>query len=195
MGRAEEALRYARGTWSGEKGSNRDAAAERWSEFSVAYEECFPIVRRYTLVRVADQAAAEDLVAETFERALRGWHSFQHRSAARTWLLGIARHVIADYHRSAGKETAGLQQMAGEKTRLDVPSAEEIVQRRDELDALRQVVDRLGEAERDLLALRYVAELPFREIGAVLGVQEVTVRVRLHRVLARLRAELGEGEE
>ncbi len=157
-------------------------------EFDAACEECFAPVRRYVLSRVRDPEAAQDLLGDIFERALRNWHTFEHRSTPRAWILGIARHVIADYRRQVSSRLVSIEVLAPEELLPDAESPEDTVRKKYEMELMRQTIAELDEREQDLLALRYVAELPFREIGAVLGIQEGAVRVRLHRVIGRLRA-------
>jgi len=59
---------------------------------------------RYTLVRVRDVAAAEDIVQETFLAALNSYKNYQGRSSEKTWLTGILKHKIVDYFRNKTKE-------------------------------------------------------------------------------------------
>lgn len=59
---------------------------------------------RYALLRVDDPSTAEDLVQETLLAAWRGRARFDHRSAFRTWLIGILKTRIADFYRRAGRE-------------------------------------------------------------------------------------------
>ena len=59
---------------------------------------------RYTLVRVRDVAAAEDIVQETFLAALNSYKNYQGRSSEKTWLTGILKHKIVDYFRNKKKE-------------------------------------------------------------------------------------------
>ena len=59
-----------------------------------------------------DRFAAEDLAAETFERALRLWHRFDpERGSARTWLCQVARTVALDHFRSE-KRRARREELA-----------------------------------------------------------------------------------
>jgi RNA polymerase sigma-70 factor (ECF subfamily) len=62
------------------------------------------ILLRYAFLHLRDDAAAEDAVQETLLAALRGNEGFRSESAIRTWLIGILKHKIADYYRSAAKQ-------------------------------------------------------------------------------------------
>ena len=163
-----------------------------WEEFAPIYEECLPVVLRYALARVGNPAVAEDLVGDTFERALRGWPTFRRSAAARTWILGIARHVIADYWRRGATIARHAATLPGELPRTQGPTLEEAALRSEEVCRLHQAIALLSEQEQDLLALRYGAELPLREVARALGLHEIATRVRLHRTLRRLRRFLHE---
>src|ERR1051326_5465246 len=77
------------------------AAASRAPSFAQAAERHLDDVYRYLLVFTRDAALAEDLAAETFERALRAWRRFDaRRASARTWLCTIARSVALDHFRA-----------------------------------------------------------------------------------------------
>lgn len=151
------------------------------------------LIRRlyaYVAYRIGDGPAAEDVTSETFERALRYRSSFDpRRGDATSWLIGIARRCIADAALRRELPTAELGERA-------VEGHEEDALRRIELAA---AVARLDERERELVALRYGADLTARQIGELLGLRTNAVEVALHRALARLRAmleadEQGEGE-
>src|SRR5436305_12029830 len=79
----------------------RRVASARAPSFAEAAERHLDDVYRYLLVFTRDASLAEDLAAETFERALRSWRRFDpRRASARTWLCTIARSVALDHFRS-----------------------------------------------------------------------------------------------
>jgi RNA polymerase sigma-70 factor (ECF subfamily) len=61
---------------------------------------------KYALMRLRDATKAEDAVQETFLAALKGGKTFAGRSAEKSWLVGILKHKIFDYYRSASRETS-----------------------------------------------------------------------------------------
>jgi RNA polymerase sigma-70 factor (ECF subfamily) len=136
-------------------------------------------VYAYVAYRIGPGADAEDIVSETIERALRYRASYDPaRGSPAAWLTGIASRVLADAYADRPNPIAEVP---------DRPSAEDVpatVHRRLELhDAMRQLDDR----SRDLLALRYGADLKAREIAGVMDMQVNAVEVALHRALGRLR--------
>jgi RNA polymerase sigma factor (sigma-70 family) len=143
------------------------------------------LIRRiysYVAYRVGEGPDAEDVTSEVFERALRYRKSYDpSRGEPLAWLIGIARRCIDDTMTRPRPEP-------GEQP--DVSSPEDL-----EGDALQRLtvaaaVEALDERSRDLVALRYGADLSARQIGEILGLKTNAVEVALHRTLARLRPEL-----
>jgi RNA polymerase sigma factor (sigma-70 family) len=149
-----------------------------------------PLIRRvyaYVAYRIGDGPDAEDVTSATFERALRYRDRFDSRKGdAAAWMIGIARRQITDHF---GERPPALGEpperfAAGDlegdaATRID----------------LRRAVVRLGDRERELIGLRYGADLTARQIGEVLGMQTNAVEVALHRALQELRRLLEQPSE
>ena len=149
-----------------------------------------PLIRRvyaYVAYRIGDGAEAEDVTSETFERALRYRNSFDPRRGEPVgWLIGIARRCIDDaVHRRLD--------VAHERPETAAPGdlEREAVARVDVVRA----VNMLSEQDRELIALRYGADLTARQIAEVTGSRTNAVEVALHRALNRLRARLEENSE
>jgi RNA polymerase sigma factor (sigma-70 family) len=145
-----------------------------------------PLIRRvysYVAYRMGAGADAEDVTSEVFERALRYRASYdESRGRPVPWLLGIARRCVDE-------ALANRPHLAPAEP-VERASGEDL-----EGDAVRRVtvtaaLDQLDERARDLLALRYGADLTAREIGEVMGAKTNAVEVALHRALARVRSDL-----
>jgi RNA polymerase sigma-70 factor, ECF subfamily len=150
-----------------------------------------PLIRRvysYVAYRIGDGPDAEDVTSEVFERALRYRGSYdESRGEPLHWLLGIARRCVEDA-RSA-RTTASPVEPSETASPEDVGGD---VVRRMELAA---AIAGLDDRARDLVALRYGADLTARQIGQILGLKTNAVEVALHRTLTRLRGDLDEGGE
>jgi RNA polymerase sigma-70 factor (ECF subfamily) len=142
-----------------------------------------PLIRRvyaFVAYRLGDGPDAEDVTSDTFERALRYRDSYDRRKGEPvTWLLGIARRCIDD--------ALSNRLPLAEPPELAADGHEESSLRRIELD---QALSRLGERDRELLGLRYGADLSARQIAEVLEQKTNAVEVALHRALERLRRQL-----
>ena len=144
-------------------------------------EEAVRRVYAYAAYRLGDGAEAEDVTSATIERALRYRGSYDSgKGDPAAWLVGIARRTIDEhYRRQALAET-----VATVPERASDPFEERSIERL----AMAAAVGRLDPRERELVALRYGADLTARQIAELLGQRTNTVEVALHRALARLRA-------
>jgi RNA polymerase sigma-70 factor (ECF subfamily) len=147
-----------------------------------------PLIRRvyaYVAYRIGDGPDAEDVTSETFERALRYRDSFDpRRGDPASWLIGIARRCIAD-------AVLRREPPTGEPDERTVAGHEDDAVLRLEL---RAAVAQLDERDRELVSLRYGADLTARQIGELLDMKTNAVEVALHRALSRLRGLLDAGE-
>jgi RNA polymerase sigma factor (sigma-70 family) len=145
-------------------------------------EQLLRRVYAYVSYRVGDRSDAEDITSETFERALRYRNSFDARKGDPVgWLLGIARNCVYDAMLRPRTITLERDEVVG-----DTGLEERVVSRL----SLRQAVATLADRDRELLALRYGADLKPREIGELLELRTNAVEVALSRARARLAAAL-----
>jgi RNA polymerase sigma-70 factor (ECF subfamily) len=144
-----------------------------------------PLIRRvgaYVAYRIGEGPEAEDVTSDVFERALRYRKSYDaSRGEPITWLIGIARRCIGDSLR------ARLPVVVDPPETADPTDLEDEAVRR---LMLARELSRLDAGDRELLALRYGADLTARQIGELLDMKKNAVEVALHRALARLRTRL-----
>jgi RNA polymerase sigma-70 factor (ECF subfamily) len=146
-----------------------------WAALETLYQRCLPSVWRYVCARVGgNQHAAEDIVSETFLAAVRSVATFAPEAGtAIGWLMGIARHKLAD-HRRAGVQSAGaLPSDVGTES-----STFEIVDARDQVLV---VLDQMPDEERQVLEWKYLEELPVAAIALRLGRSDKAVEALLYR--------------
>jgi RNA polymerase sigma factor (sigma-70 family) len=136
----------------------------------------------YLYSRVGQVADAEDLTAQVFLEALNNLSRYRPVGTFAAWLFTIARRRAVDRLRRT-RPTVSLEQTDLEDTGPD--PLEEAVHR-DELRDLRARVAVLTEGERELLRLRYAANLSFADIAHLLDRSEPAVKMQLHRLLRRL---------
>lgn len=146
------------------------------------------LIRRvyaYVAYRVGDGPDAEDITSETFERALRYKASYDSRKGEpAAWLIGIARRCIEGQPRA-------IELSPDHGHSLDAYDLQEDAIRRIELS---KAVERLEERDRELIALRYGADLSARQIAELQGAKTNAIEVALHRALGRLRSVLEDDE-
>jgi RNA polymerase sigma factor (sigma-70 family) len=143
------------------------------------------LIRRvgaFVAYRIGEGAEAEDVTSEVFERALRYRKTYDpNRGEPIAWLIGIARRCIDDALKARELVLPELPEAADP---MDVE--EEAVRRL----ALGRELRRLDVSDRELLALRYGADLTAQQIGELLDMKKHAVEVAVQRALERLRARL-----
>jgi RNA polymerase sigma-70 factor, ECF subfamily len=124
------------------------------------YDDALPHVYGYLLARCGDTGIAEDLTAESFLAAVHAVRKPGAPDPSIAWLIGVARHKLADHWRRTEREQRGLRLLDSEPTLIDDPW-ETVVDR----IRAREVLDRLGAHHRAALTLRYLDGLPVPEVA------------------------------
>jgi DNA-directed RNA polymerase specialized sigma24 family protein len=158
-------------------------------EFAAAYDANVSRIHGFFAFRVATRQDVEDLTQQTFERALRAWPRYDPRRApSSVWLLAIARNCLIDHYRAAPRAPAPVGELpegaAGSAPPPPAPGLD---------PALDRALSALGDRERELLALRFGADLTGPEIAAATGLTLANVQQILSRTLRALREELARG--
>ncbi|HEY2791888.1 MAG TPA: sigma-70 family RNA polymerase sigma factor [Micromonosporaceae bacterium] len=133
-------------------------------------------VRRF-VTHLVDASSAEDLVQETYLRAMRSLPRFAAQSSAKTWLLSIARRVAADHIRT-------LQRQPRTQSSDDWPDVAERAAPRtrfDEAVAISQLVDALDDDRRLAFVATQLLGLSYAEAAEVCDVPVGTIRSRVAR--------------
>ncbi|MFI9530517.1 MULTISPECIES: sigma-70 family RNA polymerase sigma factor [Micromonospora] len=135
---------------------------------------------------LVDPDSADDLTQETYLRALRALPSFQGRSSARTWLLGIARRACADHLRTVVRRRR-LDDRLAAHAHTDDPHPDPS----GHLGAT-DLVRRLAPERRGAFVLTQVLGLSYAEAAAVEGVPVGTIRSRVARARSELLDAVGD---
>ena len=171
-----------------------DTLAVRAATAPVAFAELFDCfygrVFNYARYRCDDDDTADDLTAQIFERVLT--HIGQYtpeRGPFAPWLFALARNVINDHYRSAGRlRWVTLDFLRGATTPEPGPEAA-LIAHEDERELLTALAG-LDARARDILGLKFAARLTNREIARNLGLRESHVGVIVYRALGKLREKL-----
>jgi RNA polymerase sigma factor (sigma-70 family) len=167
---------------------------------SGAYEE---IVQRYqqiafrTAYVVSGTAAdAEDAAQDAFVKAYRALGRFRPGADFRPWLLRIVANEARNRVRSSGRrQQLQLRLAEGLRSGDAAPSPEAAALSADERRRLLAAINAMAGEDRLVIASRYFLELSGEETAAALGIPEGTVKSRLSRALARLKAQLSEAAD
>jgi RNA polymerase sigma factor (sigma-70 family) len=133
----------------------------------------------YSLARylTCDPVLADDIVQEAFLRAFRGFDGWRG-GQPKAWLLAIVRNCFLAARRDTGPTTTIDE---AEAIPLDAPTPEEALIEKDAVALLRREIERLPTAFREVLVLRELEELSYKEIASVVDAPIGTVMSRLAR--------------
>lgn len=149
-----------------------------------------PPIGRFCYLLLGNQAEAEEAAQETFMTALGAAAGYRAEGSLRGWLFTIARRVCAHRLESRTRRARRAVLLTNEHDAQAEDAGQQVeVLERD--GRIRSAVASLSQADREVIALRFDAELPFREIAFALGIDEPTARKRLERALGRLRGCFG----
>ncbi len=152
-------------------------------DFEAVCEENLDGVFSYLLYLTGNRTVAEDLAAETFERALRRFKRFDpRRGTARTWLLTLARSTALDHFRSEERRRRREGTFALRENDVD----EGDVFGHGFSPALEAALQSLSAGEREVVALRVLLDLDGETAARLLGISPTACSTRLHRALQKL---------
>ena len=139
--------------------------------------------------KVGDQELAKDLTIESLGKAFKKLHLYTPNYAFSTWLYTVARNHCIDYLRKNKLPTISIDRMMitddGKRNTFDLISKdlnpEQLMEKKQRIAILRQIVDKLKPNYRELVKLRYFKELSYDEIADRLDIPLGTVKAQLHR--------------
>jgi len=146
---------------------------------------------RFLLRQLRDQAMADELFQDVWQRVIAARVGWKPEAAFSTWLFRIAHNRLADHWRASSYRPpapADADERAARIPDPDTPerTLSEFEQRR----LLQLALDALPAEQREVLLLRLEQELTLEEIGAITGVGRETVKSRLRYAMEKLRARL-----
>ncbi|HEY2141200.1 MAG TPA: sigma-70 family RNA polymerase sigma factor [Solirubrobacteraceae bacterium] len=132
------------------------------------------------LVSSVGRLEADDCFQETFLAALRAYPRLRPDSDLRAWVLTIAHRKALDAHRGRARRALPVAEVAAvaDRATAPLPSNDE---------GLWEAVRELPSRQRSAVVLRYVGDLPHREIAMAIGCSEEAARRSLHEGLTKLR--------
>ncbi len=160
------------------------------AEFAEFYTSWFDRVYNYARGRTGSAVRADEIAADTFERAFRAWGKFDANKGSRqTWLFTIAFRSVADHYRSEKPGVwTSLELTADPPDAARGPAKE--AEASDEKRRLSDALKSLDDEAREIVSLKFFSGLTNRAIGDLLGLSESNVGVTLFRSIRKLRKNL-----
>jgi RNA polymerase sigma factor (sigma-70 family) len=172
-----------------ERGLVEAAQAGDQAAFRQLYDHYLPLVyaRVCALVPRSD---AEDVTQEVILSVARSIRSFHGRSAFFTWVNSILKRRVADYYRRTSRQVPQVPLAEGG----DAPAGNDLECLEEDL-VVKQVLHSLPGHQREVILLRLVDELPFKEVATRLGIQVGAAKMRFYRAIAACQERLAETED
>lgn len=149
------------------------------------HQRCYPLILRYVQMKVADGAAGQDLTSEVLLRMLnklkqgQGWHT-----TPEAWALGIARYVVADFYRDQYRRPqVGLDEQM--LTAVQPHLSQQLIDQEQQAQ-LWQAIQTLTAEQREVIMLRFMAELSLKEVADLLGKRVGAVKGLQYRAIQAL---------
>lgn len=164
-----------------------EAAKKEPGAFGHLYDRYYARVYRYIYHRLGNTADAEDITALVFMKALEALPSYQPgRNGFAPWLFRITRNAVVDHYRRQRKQYS-IDELAHHSGEAD-PVWDVLNEERKE--HVHSLLNHVSPEQRDVILMRYAADLSFAEIAAAVQKNEAAVRMLLHRGLRKMKAVL-----
>jgi RNA polymerase sigma-70 factor (ECF subfamily) len=160
------------------------AARQNRAAFAQLYDRYLPQVYRYLFSRVGNSQDAEDLTAQVFLTALERFSKFQGQGTFAAWLFTIARNKSIDFFRSRR-----IHAILDEND-LNLGENDNAAYAYEETEEVLSVIRLLPEDDREVLYLRFAAQMTFADIARVLNRSEEAVKKHTYRLLGRIEAQM-----
>ena len=158
------------------KNGDKDSLSKLWDEIN-------PKLYGYLINALKDKGQADDILQETWLKAITKIDKFTDRGVRfSAWLFAIARNECRQFWRQSKMDRSSSTEAAD-------PDVSVKTQERMDNDLLiENILKRLTDEEQEILRLRFIGQLDFKEIAKILAISVISARVRLHRVLKKARS-------
>lgn len=153
-----------------------------------AYQEYASLVYHFLYSHTHDAQWSEELMQETFLRAVGSIQRYDESCKLSTWLCQIAKHIL--YQELRKKKHTESMELADYLPDCRAPSGETEVIRQESKAEFYRAIHHLPQQEREVVLYRITGELSFREIGEILGRSENWSRTVFYRAKQKIRKEL-----
>ena len=157
--------------------------------FTRLYEAYFDKIYRYIVIKIGNETEAEDMTQQVFLNALQSissykWQGFPFSS----WLYRIAHNQVVDHLRKRAKQPATLQEelpIASDGSKGDDP--QQVTERNFSKEQLLAATEKLTEAQREVISLRFTSDLSTAEVAKIMGKSVGAIKALQHSAIIALR--------
>lgn len=157
--------------------------------FSMLYEAYFDKIYRYVVLRVRNEAEAEDITQQVFMKMLNSISSYKCKGVPfSSWLYRIAHNQVVDFLRQQNKKATVDIEGLPLPDKADDPQS--IMEREADLEQLKMATRKLTLSQQEVLSLRFAGELPIAECARIMGKSEGAIKALQHSAMLALRKAL-----
>jgi RNA polymerase sigma-70 factor, ECF subfamily len=152
---------------------------------TLIYEDNFDRIYRYIALKIGDRTEAEDLAQQVFLNACQSIKGYKFKGMPfSSWLYRIAHNQVVDYLRKKSrKPTVSLADT--DPAGKDDPAR--TIEQKLEMEELAAAAEKLTEAQREVISLRFAAQMPIAEVAKTMGKTEGAIKALQHSAVAALR--------
>lgn len=155
-----------------------------------AFEEIYNLfaerIFRYIYLKIGNKEEAEDLTQQVFIKVWEAIDNFQFRkNPFSSWIYRIAHNLVVDFYRKQ-KDLLSLNDDIKVEI-IDSLNLEERLYYKEELRKILKIINQLPTTQRDILILRFIDDLSYREIAKIMKKSPLSLRVLQHRALKKLK--------
>lgn len=161
---------------------------------ALLYETYFDRIYRYAYLRLNNRTEAEDVAQDVFIRALAAIKKYEERDVPFTaWLFRIAHNQVIDHVRKEKREKR-VSFDDCPNLQASEPPLDYLAEKNMEIEDITERIGKLSPAQREVISLRFGAEMPIAEVAAVLGKSQGTVKALQYNAVAALRKLISSGK-
>ena len=185
---------------TGAGGMSADEAMSQYAQgdaaaFEIVYEAVAPRIEGYVRRKVRDSSRVEDIVQQTFENMHRARGRFIPGSDVLNWAFAIARNLVIDTGKKAGRESSAdmteENETMGAVLAAAIAGGEELFLARETSALLVRSYSQLTKLQQEVFELVKLEGLSYQQAAATLGITVPSVRMYAHRAYLALREALG----
>lgn len=155
--------------------------------FGLIYDHYLDRIYRFIFLKVSNKEEAEDLSQQVFMKAWEAMVRFEDEGLPfASWLYRIARNLVIDFYRTR-KSVVSLEENILDELMSDQEDIEESVIRSQSQERIMEALKQLSDEQKDVIILRFVDDLSYREIARITQKNQAALRILHHRALKKLK--------
>jgi RNA polymerase sigma-70 factor (ECF subfamily) len=179
---------------NGEEQLVKQAVGGDSSAFGSLYDHYQPAIYRFVVVKVGSREEAEDITHHVFLSAWQNVGTYKHRGHPfSSWLYQIARNMVIDHYRSH-KDDISLDKLDPESSIIPAVTQFDLFTKM-QLEKVHRAIKELKPDYQDVIILRFIEDLPLKEVAAIVKKSEGAVKLAQHRAIKELKKKLGDDSQ